>query len=87
MSKGIKERLTQHIEPKLTRPRQNSARGCLREGIVADRRSLGILGFVFGGVTAAVMLIAVIVVKQHVDGRVSLDRLPAMAASTQTVIR
>lgn len=54
---------------------------------MADRRSLGILGFVFGGVTAAVMLIAVIVVKQHVDGRVSLDRLPAMAASTQTVIR
>lgn len=59
------------------------------EGIVADRRSLGILGFVFGGVTAAVMLIAVIVVKQHVDGRVTLDdaRFPVMAASAQAVIR
>ena len=41
---------------------------------MADRRSLGILGLVFGGVTAAVMLIAVIVVKQHVDGRVTLDQ-------------
>ena len=56
---------------------------------MADRRSLGILGFVFGGVTAAVMLIAVIVVKQHVDGRAALDevRLPVMAASAQSVIR
>ena len=56
---------------------------------MADRRSLGILGFVFGGVTAAVMLIAVIVVKQHVDGRVTFDeaRLPVMAASAQAVIR
>ena len=56
---------------------------------MADRRSLGILGFVLGGVTAAVMLIAVIVVKQHVDGRVTLDeaRLPMIAASAQTVIR
>ena len=56
---------------------------------MADRRSLGILGFVLGGVTAAVMLIAVMVVKQHVDGRVTLDqtRLPLMAASTQAVIR
>ena len=55
---------------------------------MADRRSLGILGFVFGGITAAVMLIAVIVVKQHVD-RVTLDgvRLPVMAASAQAVIR
>ena len=34
---------------------------------MADRRSLGIVGFVFGSVTAAVMLIAVMVVKHHVD--------------------
>ena len=56
---------------------------------MADCRSLGILGFVLGGVTAAVMLIAVIVVKQHIDGRVTLDeaRLPVMAASMQSVIR
>jgi len=56
---------------------------------VADRRSLGILGLVLGGVTAAVMLVAVIVVKQHVDARAALDesRLPVMAASAQAVIR
>ena len=56
---------------------------------MADRRSLGIVGFVFGGVTAAVMLIAVIVVKQHMDSRAALDdaRFPVLAASAQAVIR
>ena len=56
---------------------------------MADRRSLGIVGFVFGSVTAAVMLIAVVVVKHHVDGRLTVDgaRQPVMAASTQSVIR
>jgi len=56
---------------------------------MADRRSLGILGFVFGGVTAAVMLIAVVVVKNHIDGRLTLDpvRAPVLVAATQTVIR
>ena len=56
---------------------------------MADRRSLGIVGFVFGSVTAAVMLIAVMVVKQHVDGRHTLDgaAMPVIAAAAQTVIR
>jgi len=56
---------------------------------MADRRSLGILGFFFGGVTAAVMLIGVMVVKNHVDGRQTIDsaRLPVLAASAQTVVR
>jgi len=56
---------------------------------MADSRSLGILGFVFGGVTAAVMLIAVMVVKNHVDGRAAVERaqLPVLAAVTQSVIR
>ena len=55
---------------------------------MADRRSLGILGFVLGSVTAAVMLVAVLVVKNHVDGRMTLDsRMPVIAASSQTVIR
>lgn len=55
---------------------------------MADRRSLGIVGFVFGGVTAAVMLIAVVVVKQHVDGpTVEQVRLPVIAASAGSVIR
>ena len=56
---------------------------------MADRRSLGIVGFVFGGVTATVMLLAVMVVKHHVAGRLTLDsaRLPVLAASAQSVIR
>ena len=55
---------------------------------MADRRSLGILGFVFGGVTAAVMLVAVMVVKNHVESRVTLDAgMPVLAASAQSVIR
>jgi hypothetical protein len=55
---------------------------------MADRRSLGIVGFVFGGVTAAVMLVAIIVVKNNVESR-ALDeaRLPVIAASSQSVIR
>lgn len=56
---------------------------------MADRRSLGIVGFVFGGITAAVMLVAVMVVKHHVDGRLTLEnaRLPVMAAFAPAVIR
>ena len=56
---------------------------------MADRRSLGILGFMFCGVTAAVMLIAVMVVKNHIDGRLTLDgaRAPMMAAAGQSIIR
>jgi hypothetical protein len=55
---------------------------------MADRRSLGMLGFLLGGVAAAVMLIAAMVVKHHVDGRVTLDaRLPVIAAAAQTVAR
>ncbi len=54
---------------------------------MADRRSLGILGFLFGGVTAAVMLVAVVMVKHHIDGRaLESGRLPVVAA-LQPVIR
>jgi hypothetical protein len=57
--------------------------------MMADRRSLGFVGFFFCGVTAAVMLIAAVVVKNHVDGRLSLDgaRMPVIAASAHTLIR
>jgi hypothetical protein len=56
--------------------------------MMADRRSLGLVGFFFCGVTAAVMLIAAMVVKNHIDGRLSLDgaRMPVVA-SVQAVIR
>jgi hypothetical protein len=41
--------------------------------MVADRSGLGFLGFIFGGVTAAVVLVAAAVVVQHVDGRLAPD--------------
>jgi hypothetical protein len=54
---------------------------------MADRRSLGLLGFLFAGVTAAVMLTAAMVVKHHMDSRVTLDaRLPVIAAAAQTIV-
>ena len=48
---------------------------------MADRRSLGMVGFVFGGITAAVMLTAAMVTKHHLDARISFDaRMPVIAA-------
>ena len=48
--------------------------------MTADRAGLGFLGFVFGGVTAAVMLVACTVVLGHVEGRWVLDAPPAKVA-------
>ena len=52
---------------------------------MADRAGLGFLGFIFGGITAAVMLIAATVVISHVDGRFVLDATATQLASTQNV--
>ena len=41
--------------------------------MTADRTGLGFLGFIFGGVTAAVMLVACTVVLGHIDGRLQLE--------------
>ncbi len=54
---------------------------------MADRRSLEILGLMLGGVTIAVMLTAVMVVKSHMDGRLTLESRMPVVASVQTVIR
>jgi hypothetical protein len=56
---------------------------------MADRRSLEILGLVFGGVTAAVMLVAVMVVKNHIGGRLTVDtgRAPVVLAAAPSIIR
>ena len=49
---------------------------------MADRRSLGIIGFVLGGVTALVMIVGATVVQQHLDGRLELDNArPVVSAS------
>ena len=49
----------------------------------ADRTSLGLLGLIFGGVTAIVMLTAVTVVAQHVEGEFELDNPPAITLAKQ----
>jgi hypothetical protein len=56
---------------------------------MADRRTLGIVGFFFCGVTAAVMLIGAVVVKNYVESRQTVDsaRQPVIAASAQIVVR
>jgi hypothetical protein len=50
---------------------------------MADRTSLGFLGFVFGGVTVAVVLMACAVVLNHVEGKFVLDTPPTVAATVR----
>jgi hypothetical protein len=51
---------------------------------MADRRSLQWIGICYGGVTAAVMLVASLVVADHVAGRLSLDAArPPLERATQ----
>ena len=50
--------------------------------MTADRAGLGFLGLIFGGVTAAVMLVACTVVLGHVDGRFQLEAQPVQVAAT-----
>jgi hypothetical protein len=45
---------------------------------MADKRGLGIMGFLFGGVTFAVTVIAFVVVRGHIDGQLQFDEV-AMA--------
>jgi hypothetical protein len=51
--------------------------------VMADRAGLGVLGFIFGGVTAVVMLVAVTVVIGHAEGRLTLDTPPTQIAANQ----
>jgi hypothetical protein len=56
---------------------------------MADRKSLNIIGFMLGGVTATVMTIGLFVVSSHLDGRLTLDdvRPPAASLSLSRVVR
>jgi hypothetical protein len=47
--------------------------------MAADRTGLGFLGFILGGVTATVMLVACMVVLGHVEGRWTLEAAPVVA--------
>jgi len=40
---------------------------------MADRTALGLVGFIFSGIAATVMLVAYLVVRDHVEGRLVLD--------------
>jgi len=53
--------------------------------MTADRAGLGFLGFIFGGVTAAVMLVACTVVLGHVDGRLQLESQTANVTNSIVV--
>jgi len=50
--------------------------------MVADRAGLGFLGFIFGGVTAAVVLVACTMVLGHLDGRWTIDDTAAQLETT-----
>ena len=56
---------------------------------MADRKTLGIIGFILGGVTAAVMIVGVLVVRSHLDGRLALDgqQRPVVSASLPSILR
>lgn len=42
---------------------------------MADKTGLRFLGFLFGGVTFAVAVIAFLVVRDHVEGRLQFDEI------------
>jgi hypothetical protein len=50
---------------------------------MADRKSLGIIGYVLGGLTAVVMAVGVFVVQGHLTGRYVLDG-PVLSKSLPT---
>jgi hypothetical protein len=54
---------------------------------MADRKSLGWIGFVFAGITAAVMATGILVVQRHIDGRLMLDERAVVSASLPNLVR
>jgi phage-related holin len=48
---------------------------------MADRRSLTMIGYIYGVMTAAVMLMACFVVADHITGRLSIESLPVQSAA------
>jgi hypothetical protein len=53
---------------------------------MADRKSLGLIGFILGGVTAAVIAVGVIVVQAHLNGRLALDNAARSVVSISVPI-
>ena len=54
---------------------------------MADRKSLGIIGFILAAVTGAVMVVGVLVVQSYIVGGLELDQARPVVASLPTVVR
>jgi hypothetical protein len=54
---------------------------------MADRKSLGIIGLIMGGVTATIVTIGVVVVNWHLDGQLTLDEVRPVVVSLTMVLR
>jgi hypothetical protein len=54
---------------------------------MADKSSLGLLGFLFGGITFAVTIIAFLVVRDHVEGRLQMDEVAMAPQLVSTAAR
>ena len=56
---------------------------------MADRKSLRLIGLMFGAITAVVMATGLLVVQRHLDGRLMLDegQRPVVSASLPTIVR
>jgi hypothetical protein len=53
---------------------------------MADSKSLWIVGFILGVITAVVMLVAGVVVHAHIDGSLNLDEAQRQIAATPTLV-
>jgi hypothetical protein len=54
---------------------------------IVDGKSLGVVGLIYGAVTAGVVLIASVLVQAHVDGRLSLDEASHQAIALSSAGR
>lgn len=50
---------------------------------MADRNGLGILGYIFGSVTVAVVLTAFVIVLGHINGSLALNTSPNYSVTQQ----
>ena len=75
-----------HVKTSLTKRRERIGLLVYAGAAMADRKGLGLIGFMLGGVAAGIMVIGMVVVQAHVDGRLSLDdyRRPVVSSLPPT---
>lgn len=54
---------------------------------MADKSSLGMLGFLFCGITIVVTVVAFLVVRDHLEGRLQLDEMAEAPQLSTTISR